>query len=225
MDTRLSPSPGDHRNEEAKHWATLGDVALSMLLVFVLFILAQFLKYEQIFVQEEIERRKHLVAVQIRAEAGRREGIDVEVVSEDGLSQRIRVTGELVFEECRDDLRPTGRELLIVLGAVLGDQESYFESVQVEGHADRQGVTGIVCQQAGIEDNWQLSARRATEVVRLFSSSSLLQNARLSSVGRGEFHPLSDPSDTTALALARDRRIEIVLRYSQEGILPENPDG
>ena len=224
MDTRLSPSPGDHRNEEAKHWATLGDVALSMLLVFVLFILAQFLNYEQIFVQEEIERRKHLVAVQIRAEAGRREGIDVEVVSEDGLSQRIRVTGELVFEECRDDLRPTGRELLIVLGAVLGDQESYFESVQVEGHADRQGVTGIVCQQAGIEDNWQLSARRATEVVRLFSSSSLLQNARLSSVGRGEFHP-SNPSDTTALALARDRRIEIVLRYSQEGILPENPDG
>ena len=54
MDTRLSPSPGDHRNEEAKHWATLGDVALSMLLVFVLFILAQFLNYEQIFVQEKL---------------------------------------------------------------------------------------------------------------------------------------------------------------------------
>ena len=225
MDTRLSPSAGDHRNEEVKHWATFSDVALSMLLVFVLFILAQFLNYEQIFVQEEIDRRKDRVAVQIRAQAGRWEGIEVELVNEDGLSQRIRVTGELVFEECRDDLKPMGRELLLVLGATLGDQESYFESVQVEGHADRQGVTGIVCQQEGIEDNWQLSARRATEVVRLFSSSSLLQNARLSSVGRGEFHPLSNPSDTTATALARDRRIEIVLRYSQEGILPTNPDG
>ncbi|WP_419860426.1 OmpA/MotB family protein [Candidatus Palauibacter sp.] len=195
-----------------------------MLLVLVLFILAQFLNYEQIFIQEEIDRRKERVETQIHAETVDREGIAIEVVSDDDLSQRIRVTGELVFEECRDDLRPTGRELLMTLGTTLGRNQSFFESVQVEGHADRQGPTGIVCQQAGIEDNWQLSAQRATEVVRLFSSSELFEAAQLSSVGRGEYHPLSDPSDTTATALSRDRRIEIVLRYSQQGILGGSPD-
>ena len=224
MPMRLAPSADDYRNDGVRRWATLSDVVLSMLLVFVLFILVQFLNYEQIFIQEEIDRRKERVETQIRAETGGREGITIEVASDDGLSQRIRVTGELVFEECRDDLRPTGRELLMALGTTLGRNQSFFESVQVEGHADRQPV-GIVCEQAGIEDNWQLSAQRATEVVRLFSSSELFEGAQLSSVGRGEYHPRSDPADTTATALSRDRRIEIVLRYSQEGIVGGSPDG
>lgn len=225
MHILLSPSANDHRSEGVRRWATLSDVTLSMLFVLVLFILAQFLNYEQIFVQEEIDRRKDRIVSQIHEAVGAREGIAIEVVSVDDLSQRIRVTGALVFEECRDDLRPTGRELLMTLGTTLSRNQSFFESVQVEGHTDRQDVTGIVCQQAGIEDNWQLSAQRATEVVRLFSSSQHFAGAQLSSVGRGEYHPLSDSADTTAVALSRDRRIEIVLRYSQQGIFSGSQDG
>ncbi len=224
MPMRLAPSADDYRNEGVRRWATLSDVVLSMLLVLILFVLAQFLNYEQIFVQEEIDRRKERVEMQIHAEAVGRDGITIEVVSVDDLSQRIRVTGELVFEECRDNLRPTGRELLMALGTTLGRNQSFFESIQVEGHTDRQNPTGIVCRQAGIEDNWQLSAQRATEVVRLFSSSEFFDAAQLSSVGRGEHHPLSNPADTTVTALSSDRRIEIVLRYSQQGIFDGNSD-
>ena len=224
MKMRFSLSPESHQEDEAKYWAAFSDVALSMLLIFVLFILAQFLSYQKIFVLEEIERRKSEVAQRVQGFTEQLGGVEVEVLSEDDLHQRIRITGELVFEACRDDMRPTGRDLLRELGSILSTREEYFESVQVEGHADRQGATGIVCRLEGIEDNWQLSARRATEVVRLFSAAEFFPNAKLSSVGRGEFNSLSQPSDTTRAALRRDRRIEIVLLYSEEGILPLTPD-
>jgi chemotaxis protein MotB len=218
MDTQSFLSPERDHGEEARHWATFGDVALAILLVFVLFILAQFLQYERIFVLEEIDRRKQVVAHSIDSLAVQWPGIQVSVKHEDELRQRIRISGngELVFEPCLDQLRADGAELLHSLAGLLGSYRAYFDAVEVEGHADRRSPTGIVCVRAGILDNWQLSARRATEVVRVFSSSGALPDPMLSAVGKGEFHPISAPFDTAQAALRHDRRIEIVLRYSED---------
>lgn len=226
METRFSLSPESRHGDEARHWTTFSDVALAMLLVFVLFILAQFLQYERIFVLEEIDRRKQVVAQSIDNLAAQWQEIQVIVEDEDELRQRIRISGngELVFEPCLDELRPDGADLMENIGVLLGEYPGYFAAVEVEGHADRQAATGIVCVRAGIQDNWQLSARRATEVVRVFSRSQALPNTLLSAVGKGEFHPLSAPSDTTQEALRQDRRIEIVLRYSED-IFPRGSDG
>lgn len=225
MANRLTLSPEAGRGGEAKYWATFSDVALSMLLVLVLFILAQFVQYERVFVFEEIGRRMQEVAERIESVAAPYEGVEVEVFKEDDMHQRIRVAGALVFEPCRANLTDKGRRLLIDLGRALSATGPYFESVEVEGHADRLAATGEVCRREGIEDNWQLSSRRATEVVRLFSGEDFFPGAELSSVGRGAFHPLSSPSDTTAADLRKDRRIEIVLRYSDQGIGKDGPGG
>lgn len=226
MDSRLSLSPEGRHSDEARHWATFSDVALAMLLVFVVFIVAQFLDYKRVFVLERIDHRKQVVAHRIDSLAASWGGISVLVRDEDELRQRIRISGnnELVFKPCLDDLRPDGAELMRSLGRLLGDYKRYFDAVEVEGYADRLSPTGPVCVQAGIEDNWQLSARRATEVVRVLSSLNALPDSILSAVGEGQFHPLSAPSDTTEDALRKDRRIEIVLRYS-ENVSPGESGG
>ena len=132
MSSRASLNPVSADGSEGKLWAAFGDVALAMLLVFVLFILAQFVHYERFFVLEQIEMRMEQVKLQIEtntdAAAGR-----IEVIREDDLHQRIRVAGQLVFAPCRWQVRTSGQELLQQLGLVLSAHESFFESIEVEG--------------------------------------------------------------------------------------------
>lgn len=220
MRTQISLSPESHTADDAPYWATFSDVALAMLLVLLLFILAQFLHYERIFVLEEIQNRKELVGADLQAAAAAR-GVGIQIINDDDLQQRVRVRGELVFPQCSDELTTSGRALIVTLGHTLNAHESFFSSVAVEGHADRQAPTGRRCVERGITDNWQLSARRATEVVRVLSVESLVADQKLSSVGRGQFQSLSSRADSTAVALERDRRIEIVLRYSDNNIVQE----
>lgn len=224
MRARISLNPESEQSEGASYWAAFSDITLAMLLVFLLFILAQILQNQEIFVLEAISQRKQEVAASVASATT--EADSVEVLSPAyNREQRIRVGGAFVFKECSEELEETGQDLLRELGAVLDSHRTYFTSVEIEGHADRQAPTGPVCKRRGISDNWQLSARRANQVVRFFSQQELIGDPKLSSVGKGQFHPLSAPEETASAALARDRRIEIVLRYSDDGLSEVRPGG
>jgi chemotaxis protein MotB len=119
----------------------------------------------------------------------------------------------MLFEECLSTLKPEGRELISNIGASLRPYRHFFSSVQIEGHTDRQRPLPA----CGVADNWALSSERATAVVRILADSSSFQDQTLlSAVGRGQFHPVGVvlPSDTTSESLARHRRIEVFLQYS-----------
>lgn len=221
MQTRVSLSPEAEAGSEARHWATFSDVALAMLLVFILFILAQFLQYEKIFVLEEIARRQAEVEAAILSADAPNDSVAISFWKDDDfITQRVRITGAEFFQGCSELLSDRGTATLRLIGSVLQTRAMWFEAIQVEGHADRRPPSDS-CLNRGIEDNWQLSARRATEVVRAFSAWGVLPDSVLSSVGRGEFYPLSAAEDTTAEAYQRDRRIELVIRYSDDGIIEE----
>jgi chemotaxis protein MotB len=214
VQSRISLSPESRDAEDARYWATFSDIALAMLLVFMLFILAQFLHYQRIFVLEEVERRRVEVAERLVDLDAKSDSIAIVVTKEGDLQQRLRVSGALRFDSCSERLQPASRTFLEELGALLGEFDSYLSTIEVEGHADRLPATGEACVRNLIDDNWQLSARRATEVVRVFAVSGLLPSEKLSSVGKGEFHPLSEANDTTREGRELDRRIEILLQYS-----------
>lgn len=144
MRARISLNPESRNAEDARYWATFSDIALAMLLVFMLFILAQFLHYQRIFVLEEIASRKGEVAEWLSDVVQPADSVRIEVLDDDDLQQRIRVVGALVFRPCSEELTPRGRDLLITLGAVLSEHEHYFSSVEVEGHADRQDRKSVV---------------------------------------------------------------------------------
>lgn len=195
---------------EDNYWPTFSDVALSLLLVFTLFVLAQFLYYDKVLILEVIDQRQHEVAALIRERVPAEYGGSVVVDQLDNYRQRVTFVADSLFASCQAELKGRGAELVATLSAILADRQDYFQSVQVEGHTDSRPPAGP--PSCPVQDNWMLSSLRATEVVRLFGRSPIRPEL-LSAVGRGQFHPIN-PEDH-----GRNRRIEVVLQYSERGIL------
>jgi chemotaxis protein MotB len=77
-------------------------------------------------------------------------------------------------------------------------------SIAIEGHTDN-----VPIKTSQYADNWDLSAARATNVVRLLTTAYKMDPRRLTASGRGEFFPIAD--NTTSEGKAKNRRTEIVL--------------
>ncbi len=86
----------------------------------------------------------------------------------------------------------------------LGDVFSRFQNpIRVEGHTDN-----IPIRTVQFPSNWELSAARASSVVRLLRSRGV-DSKRLAVVGLGEEHPLED--NATVAGRNRNRRVILVI--------------
>lgn len=79
-------------------------------------------------------------------------------------------------------------------------------NIMIEGHTDD---VPYRTSSGPIKDNWDLSVKRATSVVRILLDNSSINPKRLMASGRGEFMPV-DPAKT-AEARKKNRRTEIIL--------------
>jgi chemotaxis protein MotB len=79
--------------------------------------------------------------------------------------------------------------------------------VLIEGHTDNDKILGNIG--GGIENNWDLSTKRATAIVNILSENKTIDRKNLTAAGRGEFAPLS--SNETSDSKAKNRRIEVIL--------------
>jgi chemotaxis protein MotB len=75
----------------------------------------------------------------------------------------------------------------------------------VEGHTDSLAIRG----NGPIEDNWDLSVKRATTIVRILQESYGLNPKRMTAAGRGQYAPIAD--NTTNEGRAANRRTRIVI--------------
>ncbi|MFC2108958.1 OmpA family protein [Bacteroidota bacterium] len=75
--------------------------------------------------------------------------------------------------------------------------------VLIEGHTDNVPYKGPV-----IKDNWDLSVKRATAIVRILERANVSAN-QITAAGRGEFVPVA--SNSSSAGKAKNRRIEIIL--------------
>jgi chemotaxis protein MotB len=76
--------------------------------------------------------------------------------------------------------------------------------VRIEGHTDNKPI-----HNSQFSDNWDLSAARATELVRLLIMKYGFAPERLSAAGYAEYHPVD--SNDTADARAQNRRVDLVI--------------
>ena len=123
----------------------------------------------------------------------------------------IRVLDRALFDIGKSDLKEGAKEALDRIAPVI---KAVDNAVRVEGHTDDTPIAT-----AEFRSNWELSARRATEVVRYFIENHKIGPQRLSAVGYSEYHPLA-PNDTPANR-SRNRRIEIIVVRSlsdEEGL-------
>lgn len=96
-----------------------------------------------------------------------------------------------------------GVEALNKLAKVL--ETSTDINIVVEGHTDN-----VPLKRSGdIEDNWDLSVKRATSVVKIMTKNSKVDPKRLTAAGRSEYLPLD--LSNTADGRKKNRRIEVIL--------------
>ena len=78
-------------------------------------------------------------------------------------------------------------------------------NILIEGHTDDIPYGGS----GNIQDNWDLSTKRATAIVKIILSNSNIDPTRLTAAGRGQYLPIDEHNTTEARA--KNRRTEIIL--------------
>ena len=123
-------------------------------------------------------------------------------VHEKGGRVHISIEDKLLFKSGSYDIDRQGVEAIKQLVPIL---EQYPDlNIVVEGHTDDVPMKGV----GPIADNWDLSAKRATTIVKLLLEGTSIPPHNISAAGRAEFHPI----DQTKTAEARQKnRTEIIL--------------
>jgi chemotaxis protein MotB len=111
---------------------------------------------------------------------------------------------KLLFKTASWDIDANGRNALRKLAGVL--ERNPDIQVTIEGHTDNVPYNPGGSQ---LKDNWDLSVKRATTVVRVLLEGTKIDPQRLTAAGRSEYLPV-DASNTSE-ARQKNRRTEVVL--------------
>lgn len=126
---------------------------------------------------------------------------DVEVQVKKGVVY-VSISDKLLFATGQSNVNARAEEVLGKVARVINDHSEL--EVMVQGHTDAVPIATEVNK-----DNWDLSVRRATSVVRLLQSKFKVDPARLTAAGKGEFEPKD--SNKSAAGRKLNRRTEIIL--------------
>jgi chemotaxis protein MotB len=129
---------------------------------------------------------------------GKNEELETEI-TERGLV--IHILESALFKEGSAVLEPRAMETLDLVSAQISGLPNH---VRVEGHTDDRPIRTV-----SYPSNWELSAARATEVVRYFIQDHGIPAGRISALGYGEFRPVR-PNNSIENR-AQNRRVDIVV--------------
>jgi chemotaxis protein MotB len=117
------------------------------------------------------------------------------------------------FDSGSEIIKPDGRILLDTIATSL---VSLGNLIRIEGHTDSDPISN-----SKFSSNWELSGRRASEIVRYLIEKFGFNPQLLSTGGYAEFKPMS--SNDTEEGKARNRRVDIVILNPQTA--QEEPEG
>jgi len=115
----------------------------------------------------------------------------------------IDISDKLLFKSGSFDVSDKAGNVLSKVATVLKNQPEI--EFMVEGHTDNVAYKG----NAILTDNWDLSVKRATSVVRILQTKYGLNPANMAAAGRSEYKPIQDNS--TAEGKSANRRTRIVI--------------
>ncbi|MGY8938890.1 MAG: OmpA family protein [Flavobacteriales bacterium] len=114
----------------------------------------------------------------------------------------ISVSDKLLFNTASYRVKKGAYKLIAKLAALIKSEPSM--DVMIEGHTDSRTISNEI-----VQDNWDLSVKRATSIVRLLESKYLVEGSRLIASGRGSTMPLVDNSSSENRR--KNRRTKIVI--------------
>ncbi len=135
-------------------------------------------------------------------------------VTQNSRGVSVEINASVLFDPGAAKLTSRSSEALRAVAVLLKDDP---HAVQVEGHTDKQPIKNLQ-----FASNWELSAVRASAVVRLFIDNGVAPE-RLTAVGHGANLPVA--SNDEAEGRARNRRVAITILSGLPDTVTEVPTG
>jgi chemotaxis protein MotB len=155
--------------------------------------------------QSAISRKDSLnlaLVTNLKGAIGNMDDKDINIKVDKGVVY-IDISDKLLFKSGSFDVSEKAGTVLSKVATVLKNQPNI--EFMVEGHTDNVAYKGNNL----IADNWDLSVKRATAVVRILQNQYGLDPAKMTAAGRSEYLPVSD--NTSAEGKAANRRTRIVI--------------
>lgn len=117
----------------------------------------------------------------------------------------VKIVDSILFPSGKAEITAPGIKVLQQVGDIL--KKTRNKRVRVEGHTDNVPIHPKL--QNRFPTNWELSAARATNVVRFLQEEVGINASHLEVAGLGQNHPVS--TNKTSKGRMQNRRIEILL--------------
>lgn len=154
--------------------------------------------------QSAISRRDSLnmvLVMNLKGAIGNLNDEDINIKIDKGVVY-IDISDKLLFKSGRYEVTPEARMVLGKVAQVLKNQPDL--EFMVEGHTDN-----VPYRSGVLLDNWDLSVKRATSVVRILQNEYGLEPSKMAAAGRSEYKPVTD--NATAEGKAANRRTRVVI--------------
>lgn len=161
--------------------------------------------------QSEISRKDSLnmaLVMNLKGAIGNLDDKDINIKVDKGVVY-IDISDKMLFKSGSYEITPRAKEVLGKVATVVKNQPDI--EFMVEGHTDNVPYKGG----GGLTDNWDLSVKRATTVVRVLQNEYGLNPAKMAAAGRSEYNPVSDNSSAEGRSANRRTRIVILPQLDQ----------
>ena len=132
---------------------------------------------------------------------------DIEINVEKGVVY-VSISDKLLFRSGSFTVTQKAKQVLGKVAKVVNDKPEI--EFMVEGHTDN-----VPIKIEGIEDNWDLSVKRATSVIRILQNDFGVSPARMTAAGRSYYIPLADNDNASNRAKNRRTRIVVLPKLDQ----------
>ena len=139
--------------------------------------------------------------VNLKSAIGNLDDKDVNIKVEKGVVY-VDISDKMLFKSGSYDVTDQANEVLGKVAKVLLSQPEV--EFMVEGHTDSKAF-----KHGDLEDNWDLSAKRATAVVRILQNKYAIPPSHMTAAARGEYLPVA--SNDTKEGRDANRRTRIVI--------------
>ena len=165
------------------------------------------LEQERSVVQQKDKKISDLEKTRAEIEISLKEQIAQKNIKIEEIEGKLKVTfvDKILFDSGSVKIKPKGREVILTLADSFKDNKG--QSIVVEGHTDDVQIGSAL--QDRFPTNWELSAARATSVVRFLQEKGTIGPERLTASGFSFYKPVD--TNETDEGRKQNRRIEIIL--------------
>ncbi|MDF2716128.1 MAG: motB, partial [Paenibacillus sp.] len=123
----------------------------------------------------------------------------------------ITIRDNALFASGSATVKPEAQKLAVTISDMLTQYQQY--QIEVAGHTDN-----VPIRNAEFETNWDLSAKRALNFMKILLQNDNITADRFRAIGYGEYRPID--SNDSADGRSKNRRVEVsIIRTIKDGTI------